>query len=400
MRRKIGDMIYFEDALKTVLDSVKKSNETEKVDFGDSINRILAQDIYSDMNMPPFDKSAMDGFACRMEDIANELEVIEVLPAGKVPLNKVRINQCIKIMTGAIIPEGADCVLMVEHTEETDNGKIRFLKENTKSNICYFAEDIKEGALVLEKGIRIKPQHIAVMASVGCIKPQVYRKPKVAIISTGDELVEPDSFPAKSQIRNSNGYQLIAQVKRAGACADYMGIVEDSEEATYNTIKTALQNNDIVLLTGGVSMGDFDFVPEIMKQLGIDIKFQKVAVQPGKPTTFGTAKNNKFVYGLPGNPVSSYAQFELLVRPLIAKMMGQKFNERILKLEMGTDYTRKRSARKSFIPVNIAGDGKVYPVEYHGSAHIHSYVFADAMVAVDIGITELNKGEIVDVRQI
>ena len=393
-------MINFEDALKIVLESVNPSGKTEKVEFVNSLNRILAMDVYSDMNMPPFDKSAMDGFACRMEDIANELQVIEVLPAGKIPENKVGPNECIKIMTGAIIPDGADCVLMVEHTEKTENGRIRFLKENTKSNICYFAEDIKEGALVLEKGIRIKPQHIAVMASVGCTLPEVYLKPKVAIISTGDELVEPDSFPAKSQIRNSNGYQLIAQVERAGAIADYMGIVEDSEEATYNTIKSALENNDVVLLTGGVSMGDFDFVPDIMKQLDIDIKFQKVAVQPGKPTTFGTAKNNKFVFGLPGNPVSSYAQFELLVRPLLAKMMGQKINDRILKLEMGTDYSRKRSARKSFIPVNIGGDGKVYPVEYHGSAHIHSYVFADAMVAIDIGVSELKKGVIVDVRQI
>ena len=393
-------MINFEDALKIVLESVNPSGKTEKVEFVNSLNRILAMDVYSDMNMPPFDKSAMDGFACRMEDIANELQVIEVLPAGKIPENEVGPNECIKIMTGAIIPDGADCVLMVEHTEETESGKIRFLKENTKSNICYFAEDIKEGALVLEKGIRIKPQHIAVMASVGCTLPEVYLKPKVAIISTGDELVEPDSFPAKSQIRNSNGYQLIAQVERAGAIADYVGIVEDSEEATYNTIKSALENNDVVLLTGGVSMGDFDFVPDIMKQLDIDIKFQKVAVQPGKPTTFGTAKNNRFVFGLPGNPVSSYAQFELLVRPLLAKMMGQKINDRILKLEMGTDYSRKRSARKSFIPVNIGGDGKVYPVEYHGSAHIHSYVFADAMVAVDIGVSELKKGVIVDVRQI
>jgi molybdopterin molybdotransferase len=393
-------MITFEEALKVVLDSVKGSPHTEKVVFTDSLDRVLAQDVYSDVNMPPFNKSAMDGFACRKEDITNELEIIEVLPAGKVPERQIGPNQCIKIMTGAMIPDGANCVLMVEHTEETEDGKIRFLKESTKSNICYFAEDIKSGEFVLGEGVKIKPQHIAVLASVGCTKPEVSVKPKVAILSTGDELVEPEKYPGKSQIRNSNGYQLIAQVERAGGKSDYMGIVEDSEEATYKAIEKALENNDIVLLTGGVSMGDFDFVPDIMIQLGIDIKFQKIAVQPGKPTTFGTTENNKFVFGLPGNPVSSYTQFELLVRPLMDKMMGHRSPESMLKLEMGTDYTRKRTERKSFIPVYIDKDGKVYPVEYHGSAHIHSYVFADAMIYIEQEISKLNKGEIVDVRQI
>ncbi len=393
-------MISFEDALKTVLESVLPTDKIERVDFANSLNRVLAEDVFSDISMPPFDKSAMDGFACRMEDIGNDLEVIEVLPAGSLPTRKIGPDQCAKIMTGAMIPEGADCVLMVEHTEKTEDGKIRFLKPSTKSNICYFAEDIKDGELVLERGTNLKPQHIAVMASVGCTNPGVFVQPRVAILSTGDELVEPNLYPGKSQIRNSNGYQLIAQVHRAGAIPNYIGIVEDSEEVTYNTIKEALDNNDVVLLTGGVSMGDFDFVPDIMKQLGIDIKFQKVAVQPGKPTTFGISKNNKFIFGLPGNPVSSFAQFELLVRPLLNKLMGRKQHEGILKLEMGTSYSRKRSERKSFIPVNIGGDGKVYPIEYHGSAHIHSYVFADAMIAVEIGVSELKKGIIVDVRQI
>lgn len=393
-------MIKFEEALKIVLDSVKSTSRTEKVDFTDSLGRVLAQNVYSDMNMPPFNKSAMDGFACRNEDIGNELDVIEVLPAGKIPERQIGPNQCAKIMTGAMIPEGADCVLMVEHTEETKDGRIRFLKESTKSNICYLAEDIKKGEMVLESGIMIAPQHIAVMASVGCTNPQVFVQPKVATLSTGDELVEPASSPGKSQIRNSNGYQLIAQVKRACAIPNYIGIVEDSKHATFMAIKNAIENNDVVLLTGGVSMGDFDFVPDIMRKLGIGIRFQKVAVQPGKPTTFGLAGENKFIFGLPGNPVSSYTQFELLVRPLLNKMMGMQNDGTILKLEMGDDYTRKRSERKSFIPVNIGSDGKVYPVEYHGSAHIHSYVKADAMIAVEIGVLKLSKGEIVDVRQI
>ncbi len=392
-------MIKFEEALEIVQNAARLTMSTEQVNFTESVGKVIASDVYSDINMPPFDKSAMDGYACRRKDIYNDLKVIEVLPAGSVPKFKVGVNECTKIMTGAIIPEGADCVLMIEHTKEIEKGVVRFLNESTNTNICYFAEDIKKGDLVLEKGTLIKPQHIAVMASVGCVKPVVYCSPKVGIVSTGDELVEPADLPEKSQIRNSNGYQLIAQAERAGAIPGYLGIAGDSEDATYNIIKKALEENDIVLLTGGVSMGDFDFVPEIMIKAGVDIKFRSIAVQPGKPTIFGTYNNNKFIFGLPGNPVSSYTQFELLVRPLISCLMNKTDVAGKIKLPMGKEYKRRKSVRKSFIPINIV-DGKVYPVEYHGSAHIHSYVFADGIVAVEIGREKLEAGELVDVRQI
>jgi len=393
-------MIKFEEAFDIVQKAATFIYPAERIDFIDSIGRILAEDVYSDMDMPPFDKSAMDGYACRKEDLKNSLEVIEVLPAGKIPEKQIGTNQCTKIMTGAIIPRGADCVIMVEHTEEIGKNLIRFVKENTNTNICYTGEDIKTGDQVLEKGICIKPQHIAVMASVGCTQPLVSKQPSIGIISTGDELVEPSSTPAPSQIRNSNGYQLIAQVKRAGGIPNYVGIAEDSEEVTYSTILKALKENDIVLLTGGVSMGDFDFVPDIMEKVGIDIKFRSMAVQPGKPTLFGTFDQHKFIFGLPGNPVSSYTQFELLVKPLMLKLMGINNLPMPLKLPMGKSYKRRKSQRKSFLPVVIRADGKVYPVEYHGSAHIHSYVFANGITSIDIGKETLEIGELVDVRQI
>jgi molybdopterin molybdotransferase len=393
-------MIKFEDALETVLNAAHKVQHTERVHFTNSMGRILAEDVFSDMHMPPFDKSAMDGFACRRSDIMHDLELIEVLPAGKVPTKEIGSNQCTKIMTGAMIPKGADCVIMVEHTEEIGNNIVRYLKDFTTINICYLGEDIKKGDKVLEKGILIKPQHIAVMASVGYTEVLLAKQPKVGIVSTGDELVEPALIPAPSQIRNSNGHQLVAQIKRAGALPNYIGIAEDSEEVTYNTITKALKENDIVLLTGGVSMGDFDFVPDIMAKAGIDIKFQSIAVQPGKPTLFGTFENDKYIFGLPGNPVSSYTQFELLVRPLILKLMGFSSLPCPIKLPMGAEYKRRKSRRKSFIPVTISPEGKVFPVEYHGSAHIHSYVFADGITSIDIGKERLEIGELVDVRQI
>jgi len=393
-------MIKFEEAFEIVLQSVNDTIDTEHINYLDSLGRILAEDVNSDINMPPFDKSAMDGFACRRADIDNVLEVIEVLPAGKVPENTIKENQCIKIMTGAIIPKGADCVIMVEHTEEVEENQIKFTFEYTNNNICYFAEDIKKNDLVLQKGVEIKPQHIAVMASVGYTNALVAKKPVIGIISTGDELVEPEIIPGKSQIRNSNGHQLVAQVSRVGAIPNYIGIAEDSEEVTFQTISKALQENDIVLLTGGVSMGDFDFVPQIMEKCGVEIKFQALAVKPGKPTIFGTFGTTKFIFGLPGNPVSSYTQFELLVKPLILKLMGANDFVKVLKLPMGGEYKRRKSSRKSFIPVYIKEDGKAYPIEYHGSAHIHSYVFADGVTSIEIGKEKLEIGELVDVRQI
>lgn len=393
-------MIEIEEAFNIVLNSVQSILDSERIDFTDSLGRFLAEDVTSDMNMPPFDKAAMDGYACRREDLGNELKVIEVLPAGKVPEKSIGKNQCAKIMTGAIVPDGADCVIMVEYTEEIDGNSIRFTFDHTNNNICYFAEDIKEGDLVLEKGVKIKPQHIAVMASVGCTRPLVFKQPIVGIISTGDELVEPEIFPDKSQIRNSNGHQLIAQVNRVGAIPNYFGIAEDSEEVTFNTITKALEENDIVLLTGGVSMGDFDFVPDIMIKCGVDIKFRSLAVKPGKPTIFGTRNSNTFIFGLPGNPVSSYTQFEILVKPLIGKLMGSGELPLKIKLPMGIEYNRRKSFRKSYIPVTISKDGKVYPVEYHGSAHIHSYIDADGITSIDIGKEKIEKGELVDVRQI
>jgi len=291
-------MIIFEEAYKLVINSAVKV-ENEYVDLNNSLNRILAEDVISDINSPPFDKSAMDGYACRKEDMHNELQVIEVIPAGQVPEKPIEKNLCSKIMTGAMVPDGADCVLMVEYTEDISKNKIKFIKESTKNNIAYAAEDVKQGDIVLKKGTKIKAQHIAVMATTGYIKPLVAKKVRVGIISTGNEIVEPNIKPGLSQIRNSNAYQLIAQVEQAGAIPDYIGIAKDDEESSYKLIVDAFSRNQLVLLTGGVSMGDFDFIPDILDDLNIDIKFKTIAIQPGKPTVFGI-KGNQFVFGFPG----------------------------------------------------------------------------------------------------
>ncbi len=404
-------MIKFEEAYNLVK-SIDLKLETTKLKLNEALNYVLAEDVHSDMNMPPFNKSAMDGYACREVDLANELEVIEIIPAGKTPEKTIGENQCAKIMTGAMIPPGADCVIIVEDTEELAGNKIRYTKpvpeinvcqvevaNKPNVNICYIGEDIKTGDVVLQKGTLIKAQHIAIMASVGYTEVLVHRKPKVAVIPTGDEIVEPHIKPDVSQIRNSNGSQLVAQLKAMGIEANYYGIARDVEDATMNLIKKAYDENDVILLTGGVSMGDFDLVPEILKTLNFELIFQSVAVQPGKPTVFGR-NGNKFCFGLPGNPVSSFVQFELLTKPLLYGLMGQDYKPLNLRLPMGKDYTRKKAKRLSWIPAVFTDDGNIVPVEYHGSAHIRGLGQAQAIFAVPIGVKELKKGDLVDVRQI
>jgi len=391
-------MIQFEEAYKIVLNSAV-TLEKEKVNIFNSLGKVIAEDIISDINMPPFNKSAMDGYACRKADVKNVLEVLEIIPAGKAPKKIIGVNQCSKIMTGAMLPEGADCVHMVEEVEVLENSKIRFKGEYIKENIAKKAEDIKIGDRLLNTGKIIKPQDIAVLATAGYYEVEVYKMPKIGIISTGDELVEPYVNPGISKIRNSNSYQLYSQVLTTCALPEYVGIAPDTEKATFEFIEKALKTNDIVILSGGVSMGDFDYVPDVMKKLDFEILISSIAIQPGKPTVF--AKNgNKFIFGLPGNPVSSFTLFELLVRPFIYKLMNAEFNPITIKMPLASTFYRKRTERLAWVPVKINQNYEIEPVEYHGSAHINSLTDVYGLMPVEIGVSEVKKGSLVYVRQI
>ena len=392
------EMISFEEAYKTVMDSAFSAGN-ELVPFTESPGRILAQDVMSDMDMPPFDKSSMDGFACRKDDLDSELEIIETIPAGQRPLKTVGKGECSRIMTGAPVPNGADSVILVEDSVITPSGKMRFTGKYLKQNISIRGEDIKKGDVVLKSGKQITPQDIAVIASVGCTSLLVSKFPVVGVISSGDELVEPHLSPDVSQIRNSNAYQILAQLQRTGGTGIYYGIARDDEEVTFKIIERALTECDIVLITGGVSMGDFDFIPSVLVRAGVNILFSRVNVQPGKPTTFGI-RDRSLVFGLPGNPVSSFIQFEMLVRPLILKMMGNSRRQVSIALPMKEEYKRRSSDRMGLIPVIITDESCVLPVEYHGSAHINSYSCADGIISIPAGKIMINKGERVSVIQI
>ncbi|MFQ6035296.1 MAG: gephyrin-like molybdotransferase Glp [Sedimentisphaerales bacterium] len=427
-------MLKFDDAFEIVMRSACRLG-TERVDIDCALNRVLAEDVVSDIDIPLFNKSAMDGFACRRADLANELTVIETVPAGTMPKRTIGQNQCAKIMTGAVVPEGADCVIMVEYTQSVTENRIRFIgKDGTDNraatvrerikdvpdNICLKGEDIKKGDVVLRAGQLLKPQHIAVLASVGCVQPVVSLQPRVGIIATGDELVEPSEKPAAYQIRNSNGLQLAAQVARASAIATNYGKVGDTKEAIEAMLKRAMIENDVVIVSGGVSVGDYDLVRQILQRNSVKLLFEKVATKPGRPTVFGiysscvvrdascetlrdtqyAIRDTKFVFGLPGNPVSTFVMFELLVKPFLFKMMGHDFKPTISHRQLEKTITRKKTERDTWLPVVFTDDDKVAKIEYHGSAHINALCKADGLICIPAGTEQIKEGNTVAVRQI
>jgi len=260
-----------------------------------------------------------------------------------------------------------------------------------RDNVAYRGEDFRRGETVLTGGRQIKPQDIAILASAGKVSVEVSKMPSVGVISSGDELVEPQFMPGESQIRNSNSWQIMAQIKRAGGAEKYYGIARDNESETYKIISKAISENDMVIITGGVSMGDFDFIPKVLKRAGVRLLFDRVAVKPGKPTTFGIHEN-AIVFGLPGNPVSAFMIFEMLVRPFISAMMNYNWKPLHLLLPMKEDFSRRSSQRMALIPAKITDDNCISPVDYHGSAHITSLSEADGIFFVPAGVKKIEKG--------
>lgn len=391
-------MITFEKACN-LIEEINVPLITERVDLMGSLNRVLAEDAFSDIPVPPFDKSAMDGFACRRADLDNDLEIIEEIPAGKVPQKAIGLNQCSRIMTGGMVPSGADMVVQLEHTSETVQGHIRCIKKSSSTNICIAGEDIQEGEMVLRKGEILRAQHIAILATAGITNPLVYGPMPLAVISTGNELVEPDVIPEKSQIRNSNGWQILAQATQQGYHPTFLGIVKDNQDELKAIISEAIEKYRIVIISGGVSVGDYDYVPGVLKQLGAECLFHGLDTKPGRHLLF-SRKDNTLIFGLPGNPVSSFIQFELLIKPLLDKLKGVNQKQEVRKIPLDTDYQRKSADQLLFIPGKITDEETVIPLEYHGSAHIHAYSRANCIIELPKSLTLIKKGEMINVRSL
>ncbi|HLE86104.1 MAG TPA: gephyrin-like molybdotransferase Glp [Candidatus Brocadiaceae bacterium] len=395
-------MISVDTAIEIITDVVEPL-PAKTVPFEGSLWLCLAQDVQSDIDMPPFDRAAMDGYAVIAEDTDRapvELIVIEDIAAGHMPTKKVLRGQASKIMTGAAVPEGAEAVVKFEETEDLpSNNRVKILRAIDKGrNISKMGEDMKVGQIVLHKGMPIRPQEIGVLATVGKSRVEAFPAPKVGIISTGTELVDVESTPSAAQIRNSNGYSLAAQARRLKADVELLGTVKDSKEEIYRIMHRGLQK-DILILSGGVSMGEYDLVGDVMKDLNTQIYFEKVALRPGKPVIFGK-KDKTLIFALPGNPVASFVTFELFIYPAIRKMMGfSTLHRTTLKASLETEILVKRK-RREYRPAFLRMQNNMWfvsPVEWHGSADLLSTTRANCLLIVREDAEKLAVGQLVDV---
>lgn len=398
-------MITVEKALNRILGSITPLG-LEKATLLDALNRVIGEDIHASRDIPPRDNSAMDGYAVKAHEtkgasIENPvmLTVIEHIPAGYTPRKTLASGETAKIMTGAFVPEGADAVVRLEDTKQSDN-RVEILEEAGKGlNVRYRGEDVKAGELVISRGDVVRPAQIGMLASVGRASILVYQKPMVAVIATGDELVDIDGDISGDKIISSNSYSLAGQVTACGAELLQLGIAKDTKEDLAAKLKAALRA-DIIISSAGVSVGDFDFVRDVMEDMGTDIAFSEVAQRPGKPLTFGTIQR-KPLFGLPGNPVSSMIAFEQYVRPVILKMMGhRRLFRRTIQAELTEDIKKKKGLRY-FLRARIdseRGKTTVATTGEQGSGILKSMVMANGIIIVPEDASLVKKGTLVTVQ--
>jgi molybdopterin molybdotransferase len=395
-------MLKYESALKAVLEKAKRL-EAVTIHPENASGCVLAENLKAEFDMPPFAKSAMDGYALRVRDLENapgELKCTGTVKAGGKFAGAVGKGECVKIMTGAPLPGGADCVVMVEETENTGRrGYVRMRRRARRwQNVCFKGEDIKRGKVILKKGMIIRGPEAGICAALGRARIKVYRRPRVAVLNTGDEIIEPGGRRSAEKIYNSNGPMLRAALSALGIKAGYLGIAADRKDELERSIRRGLKN-DILLLSGGVSMGDFDLVPRVLRKCGVREVFHRVKIKPGKPVYFGV-KDGKLVFGVPGNPVSTYLTFLVLIKPAVEKMMGKK---PVLDVRRGVlkENYRQKAGRKHFVPGVVREEKRelhVHPVAgYHGSADITSLSPANAFMIVGETVTSLKKNTPVNV---
>jgi molybdopterin molybdotransferase len=371
-----------------------------------SLGRVLAEPVYADRDQPPFPRSTRDGFACRAADLAAglPLTVIGLIRAGETGSMAITAGQAVEIMTGAPVPDGADCVVMVEHVQR--KGDALSLAPGRSiaggENIVPRGAEAKAGEVIVPRGTRISAAQIAAAAASGAAQLKVFAQPRVAIVATGDELVEVDQQPLVHQIRNSNSYSLAAQILTAGAHPVRLPIARDERGDLEGVIRSALQA-DLLLLSGGVSMGKYDLVEEVLLALGAEFFFTGALIQPGKPVVFGRlAVEDRQVYffGLPGNPVSTMVTFSLFVDPLLGALSGDPFREpRFAQARLASDVQVKTGLTR-FLPARlraVSTDVTVEPVSWQGSGDIASASRSNCFLVVPPDRPQLAAGETVSV---
>jgi molybdopterin molybdotransferase len=390
------------NAQQCVLESVAVLG-TESVKIEQSLGRVLAEDVGANRDLPPYDVSAMDGYAVRSADLVKvpaTLVIVEDIKAGDMPTRTVQPGQCARIMTGAPVPQGADAVIRVEDTQALPDNRVQInVVVKSGNDIRLQGEGMRNGDVVLIAGTEITPGVTGVLATVKCSQVQVVCRPRVAILSTGNELEDMDEPVDPNKIPNSNSYALMAQVQALGIEPDLLGIARDDPAELEEYLQRGLRF-DVLLVSGGTSVGVHDYVRPIIESLGVQMKFWRVAMKPGHPVAFGITEHTRF-FGLPGNPVSSMVCFEEFVAPALRRMMGHMLLYRRTITARLTHHVKHQAGRTEFIRVTLAKEAGGYAATStgaQGSGMLLSMARADGLMVVPADSTGVAAGSMVTVQ--
>ena len=389
-------MVQVSEALETILAHARPL-DPETVDLTRARARILARDITADADVPGLPRSSVDGYAVIADDGSAEFEILEEVTAGRLGIAHVRPGSAVRIMTGGTLPPGADAVVMVEDVEETDGRAVLQRRPRRGENVHPPGMDLAHGQLVLAKGTRIGPAEIGLLATVGCAQVPVYRRPRVAVLATGDELVEPHEAPPPGSIRDSNRYALMAAAEEGGAEIVWQAHARDDESELERAMREGLGVADVLLTSGGVSMGTRDLIKPLLEQMAT-IHFGRVSFKPGKPLTFATTSEGKLAFGLPGFPVSSLVTLEVFVRPALLALAGAErvFRPRV-EVALGHD-VRPDPFRVEYQRATVVWEDHRFVARTTGlqsSSRLMSIVGANALLELQPGEQVLAKGTMV-----
>lgn len=395
------------DKTREILEQQTPCLKIEEVHILESLDCVLAEDIKSDINIPPFDRSPLDGYAYKAEDtvLASNnspitLKVIDDIKAGYVSKQTIGKGQAIRIMTGAKVPEGANVIIKYEDTEFNEEYVKIFHALKADENIVRMGEDIKSGEIALNKGCIIGPAEIGILATLGFSSVKVYAKPKVAILATGDELIDIDGKMEDGKIRNSNSYMTAAQVKRLGIDSIILGSCKDNIDEAMSILEENLKWADVIITTGGASVGDADIIKDVFQRLGAEVLFWKVKVKPGSPIVAAKLED-KILFGLSGNPAAAYITFEQFVRPMLMRMMG-KVKVKLMEVTsiLDSDFTKVSGQNRYVRAFTYVKDGKYFTTlpDKHSSGVLSSLTGKNSIFFVPGGTGPYNKGDTIKVE--
>ncbi len=393
-------MVEFEEAL-SIIDTAEELKECEKVGIYEAVGRVVCDKVISGCDLPPFNKATMDGFACRYGDVEEglELRVRDMVYAGDYKPVELGKGECVRIMTGAPVPDSCDTVVEFEKTE-VKGDRVKIIgKVGMGANIAYRGEDLKKGEVAFDRGTLITPSMINLFASLGMAEIPVRRRLTIGIVTTGDELVEIHDMPTDGQIRDSSSFSLIAQIRSVFQIPRFFGIVRDDKDLITEVLSRAVDECDIILITGGSSFGDKDFAVPALKSISAHILTQRVAMKPGKPTVLARSGEGKWIVGMPGNPVSTYSVFKLFVQRLIARLLGSSaFITPFYRGRIDFEF-KKKPDRVHFVPckVDFVDSGYVISeLNYHGSGDFTTLSQADAFFVAPKQVSLIERGSMVE----